>query len=39
MSSKIQLIQENDELREALARMRDEIDELIGEEDSEEDDS
>ena len=36
MASKAELYEENEELREALAKMRDEIDELIGEEDLEE---
>lgn len=36
MASKAELYAENEALREALARMRDEIDELLGEEEEEE---
>jgi cell shape-determining protein MreC len=36
MASKAELYEENEELRKALAKMRDEIDELIGEEEEEE---
>ena len=36
MASKAELYAENEELREALAKMRDEIDELIGEDEEDE---